>query len=84
MNIYTNGTISFSYKSVGNELHMIHEIDDEDFGLKSEVHYILSHDMITKLFSIISEKDFIELCRKEGLDGMLNFFESHDIPYRIG
>lgn len=84
MNIYTNDTISSSYKFTVNEMHMIHEIDDEDFGLKSEVHYILSHDAFTKLFSAISEKDFIVLCRKEGLGGILNFFESHDISYRKG
>ena len=82
MNIYSSGTISFYYKFAGDGLHFIHEIDDEDFGLKSEIHYILSNEDRIKLFSIISEKDFVELCRKEGLDGMLNFFGSHDIPYR--
>ena len=82
MQIYSTSTMSFWSEMHPDGLHMIHEIDDDDSGMKSEIHYILSPDTTKKLFSIIEQKDFIELCRKDGLEGMENFFNSHDLPYR--
>lgn len=61
---------------------MIDEIDDDEMGFKSEVHYILDRNAQAKLFAIISEKDFIDLCRKEGPNGMTAFLHVNDIPYR--
>lgn len=80
--IYSKDTISFGYSYRSDGLHMIDEIDDDEMGFKSEVHHILDRDAQAKLFSIISEKDFIDLCRKEGPSGMSEYLDAHDIPYR--
>ena len=82
MQIYRTSTMCFWGETHSDGYHFIHEIDDDDFGLWSQNHYILKPEAIKKLFSLISEKDFITLCRKEGPSGMVEFFESHDIPYR--
>ena len=82
MNIYSTSTTRFWTEPHKDGLHMINEIDDDDFGLKSEVHYIISPETTKKLFSVISQKDFFELCKKNGPEGMVDFFETHDIPYQ--
>ena len=82
MHIYSISTMCFWGEVHSDGLHMIHEIDDDDFGLKSEIHYIVSPEMTRKLFSIITEDDFIELCRKGGTGGMEEFFRTNEIPYR--
>ena len=82
MQIYSTSTMRFWGETHKDGYHLIHEIDDDDFGLWSQNHYILQPEAIKKLFSLISEEDFIDLCRKEGTSGMVDFFESHDIPYR--
>ena len=81
MLIYHLPTMSFWYETHSDGVHFIHEIDDDEMGLWSQHHYILKPDAVQKLFSIITEKEFIVLCRKEGTTGMVDFFESHDIPY---
>ena len=65
MNIYSTSTTRFWTEPHKDGLHMINEIDDDDFGLKSEVHYIISPETTKKLFSVISQKDFFELCKKK-------------------
>ena len=45
-------------------MHVVSEIDDDDMGFKNEVHYIISPDAVKSLYAVISEKDFIDLCRK--------------------
>ena len=82
MHIYTTNTMRFWSKHTNNDLHLIHEIDDDELGLRSERDYILSRDAEAKLFSLIDEKEFINLCRTKGLDGLEIFFEVHEIPYR--
>ena len=74
MNIYSTSTTRFWTETHSDGLHMVDEIDDEDFGLKSEVHYIISPETVTKHFSITSQNDFFELCRKSGPEGMVDFF----------
>ena len=63
-------------------LNIYSEIDDDEMGFKSEIRFIIPSEALEKLFSVISEKDFFTLCKKDGLDGMLTFLDSHDIPYR--
>lgn len=63
-------------------LNMYSEIDDDEMGIKSEIRFIIPPDALEKLFSVISEKDFFTLCKKDGLHGMLTFLDSHNIPYR--
>ena len=62
-------------------MHVVSEIDDDDMGFKSEVHYIISNEATKKLYAIISEKEFVDLCRKEWDSGLVDFLKSHDIPY---
>ena len=82
MNIYSTDTMCFWGEHRSDGFHLIHEIDDDDFGLKSEWHFILSREAEVKLFSIISEKDFVELCRRGGTSAMIGFLDSNGIPYR--
>ena len=81
MEIYHTDTVEFRYSSRSDGLHMIHEIDDDDMGYWSVVEYVIPKDSLTKLFSIISDKDFLELCRKDGYTGMLDFLDSRNIEY---
>ena len=82
MQIYTTETMSFYGKYRQDGLHLIHEIDDDETGFKSGIRYIVPPEAVTKLFSLISREGFIEICRKEGLSGMEEFFGSNEIPYR--
>ena len=82
MNIYSTSTMCFWGEHRSDGLHIIHEIDDDDFGLKSEWHFILSREAEAKLFSLISEKDFVELCRKGGTSALIELLDSNEIPYR--
>ena len=81
MEIYHTSTVSFRYSSRSDGLHMIHEIDDDEMGYWSVAEYVIPKESLAKLFSVISDRDFIELCRKEDYTGMLEFLDSHEIPY---
>lgn len=81
MLIYHTSTMEFTYSCYSDGLHMIHEIDDDEMGFWSIVEYVIPRDSLTKLFSIISEKEFLELCRKDGYTGMLDFLDSNNIEY---
>lgn len=48
-------------------------------GYSSEKYYDLSKSESDKLFSLISFEDFIELCKKEKLMGMEEYFHRNDI-----
>ena len=63
-------------------LNIYDEIDDDEWGLKSEIRYVIPPDAVTKLFTLISEDDFFALCKQDGPDGMCLFLDSYDIPYR--
>ena len=63
-------------------MHIVSEIDDDEMGFHSEVHYILSQDETKKLYSIVTEEEFSEICRTSGSTGMQKFLEAHDIQYR--
>ena len=63
-------------------LNIYDEIDDDEWGLKSEVRYVIPPDSVTKLFKLISEDDFFTLCKQDGLDEMCRYLDAHDIPYR--
>ena len=82
MNIFTQGTVSMWIEYHRDGMHVVSEIDDDELGFKSEVHYILSHDAVSKMYTIISEKEFTDLCRKGWTSGMEDFLNSHEIPYR--
>lgn len=75
-------TIQFYGKYLGDGLNLYHEIDDDEMGLKSEIKFIISPDDCKKLFSFVNEDDFFALCKKDGLSGMLDYLDSHEIPYR--
>ena len=81
MLIYRTSTMEFTYTCRSDGWHMIHEIDDDDMGYWSVIEYVIPRESLTKLFSIISEKDFLELCRKDGYTGMLDFLDSRNIEY---
>lgn len=81
MEIYHTSTMSFSYSARSDGLHMIHEIDDDNMGFWSVIEYVIPKESLDKLNSIINGKDFIELCRKDGYLGMLEFLDAHGIPY---
>ncbi|MBR6089718.1 MAG: hypothetical protein IKP86_07280 [Anaerolineaceae bacterium] len=81
MVIYRRDTIEFSYSCRSDGWHMIHEIDDDDMGYWSAAEWIIPKESLAKLFSIISEEDFLELCRKDSYTGMLDFLDSHNIKY---
>ena len=75
-------TLQFWCEYRADGLNIYHEIDDDEMGFKSEIRYIIPPDSLENLFSAISENDFFELCKKDGLNGMLMFLDSHGIPYR--
>ena len=81
MEISHTSTMTFSYSARSDGLHMIHEIDDDDMGYWSVAEYVIPKESLDKLNSTINGKDFIELCRKEGYLGMLEFLDAHEIPY---
>ena len=81
MRIFTRGTISMWTEHHTDGMHVVSEIDDDEMGFNSEVHYIISPDELKKLYSIVTEKEFIEICRKGMSSGMEDFLTSHDIHY---
>lgn len=60
-------------------------MDSEVFGpsYDSEAHYNFSKEETEKLFQLISVEDFVELCRKEHLEGMERFLKKHRIDYDL-
>ncbi|MBQ6519780.1 MAG: hypothetical protein IJI14_13745 [Anaerolineaceae bacterium] len=81
MHIFTQGTVSMWIENHKDGMHVVSEIDDDEMGFKNEVHYIIPPEAVKSLYSIISEKEFIDLCRKEWSSGMEDFLIAHGIPY---
>ena len=81
MRIFTRGTLSMWTEHHADGMHVVSEIDDDDMGFNSEVHYIISLDELKKLYSIVTEKEFIEICRKGMSSGMEYFLTSNNIHY---
>ena len=81
MHIFTHGTVSMWIENHKDGMHVVSEIDDDDMGFKNEVHYIISPEAVKSLYAVISEKDFIELCRKGWSSGLEDFLQSNQIPY---
>ena len=81
MHIFTQGTVSMWIENHKDGMHVVSEIDDDDMGFKNEVHYIILPESVKSLYAVISEKDFIDLCRKGRTSGLEDFLKSHNIPY---
>ena len=81
VSIFTRDTISMWIEHHKDGMHVVSEIDDDEKGFKSEIHYIISHDEVKKLYSIVSENEFIELCRKGGTFGLANFLTAHNVLF---
>lgn len=81
-NIFSAGTVSFwgCYRNDG--LHLIHEIDDDEAGIRSLQEFIIPREDTEKLFGLISEKELIERGRKTGSSGLLAYLDAQGISYR--
>ena len=63
----------------GGCLHIESDLDEDDMYPGSEKHYRFSKEDTARLFSVISLRDFITLCRKKGLMGMDAFLAENGI-----
>lgn len=81
-NIFSTNTVSFwgCYRNDG--LHICHEIDDDEAGIRSLQEYVIPREDTDRLFPLISEKELIETGRKKGLSGLLAYLGAHGITYR--
>ena len=79
-NIYSERYVHLFGEITDGCLHLESDVYGDDYD--SEKHYMFSKEETAKLFSLISLKDFIALCRKEYLIGMERFLEENGITYR--
>ena len=81
-NIFSANTVSFwgCYRNDG--LHLYHEIDDDEAGIRSLQEFVIPREDTSRLFALISEKELIETGRNTGLAGLLAYFDAHGISYR--
>ncbi len=75
--IYTERDVSLTGRISNGCLHLESYVSGG--GYSSEKYYDLSKSESEKLFELISLEEFIDLCRKEKLIGMEEFFHKNDI-----
>lgn len=75
--IYTEKDICLNGRISEGCLHLESYVSGDDFS--SEKYYDLSKAESDKLFSLISLEDFIELCKREKLTGMEEYFRRNNI-----
>jgi len=75
--IYTEKDICLNGRISEGCLHLESYVSGD--GYSSEKYYDLSKSESDKLFSLISLEEFVELCKKEHLVGVEEFFKKNDI-----
>ena len=77
---YSDKYCSLKLMIIDGCLNIDSEVYGEDYD--SEKHYMFTREETNKLFSLITLKEFIELCGNENLVGMTAYLEKNNISCR--